>query len=697
MTNDGQSNILNKCEDSGTIDNTNDNTKIIPSHKNVDQSNFIKKENADKGGCPYAAMMDLPDSPADLTKALENDAKKGVPESQEMKDDVPKGVERITKEDLLKGQEMKENVIEGQEMKAAVIEGQEMKANGIKGQEMKANGIEGQEMKANAIEGQEMKETVIEDKETTQDLASNAENDMNKTSKDDHIELEEIFALETLMQISNNIFINTHHSITKDDINITNCKVVIYESNNSSPDLNEGDDEFINMLFYFQNKNYIFFLIYCLNKKNVVYLKFFNPLLIEKENIEAINLFFINNCFPHIVLGLNNGKICLYNHEGVICMQNKFFDCKIKKIFLEHNNNYILFLHENNTVINSNANLIKRALESNNKIMPIDYIFTVNKNIPISHIILRYNNTLDSINRELYSVFGKDDLAKYVNICTSEKVDESEENANNFNGSGNPSYVIASKNMTWAILNIIKPNTKMDFLIKRECYGTSEKLSSKINNFIKNIFIKDTEPLSNTPTNKIHINNTNQNTLVNINNNNYPIYAFNTNMIYTFNDPKRQIIDICVCPWNNYLALALDNLGRLCLYNISRLSILYMWKSYRSAFMSFILKKDYNQITRNINNDNSTSITNTNIFYVTATDKSCKKGIFFYIKPRNLIEIWDINTLYKIYGIRTFDDPILFKFFFKDHDIPNDVYFFNTNTHVFVINSKFEVLHIKWV
>ncbi|CAD2109477.1 hypothetical protein YYG_02432 [Plasmodium vinckei petteri] len=633
MTNDGQSNILNKCEDSGTIDNT----EIIPSHKNVNSTNFIKNENTPKGGCPYAAMVDLPDSPVNLPKVLE----------------------RVTNEDLLEGQEMKQDLYESQEMKENVIESHEMK----------------------------------------KDLPSNAQNDTNNCNEDDHIELEEMFALETLMQISNNIFINTHHSITKDDINIKNCKVVIYESSNSLPDLNEGDDEFINMLFYFQNKNYIFFLIYCLNKKNVVYLKFFNPLLIEKENIESINLFFINNCFPHIVLGLNNGKICLYNHEGVICMQNKFFDCKIKKIFLEHNNNYILFLHENNTVINSNANLIKRALESNNKIMPIDYIFTINKNIPISHIILRYNNTLDSINRELYSAFGKDDLAKYVNICTSEKVDESEENANNFNfnAPGNASYIIASKNMTWAILNIIKPNTKMDFLIKRECYGTSEKLSSKINNFIKNIFVKDSEPLSNPATNKIHINNTNQNMQVNINNNNHPIYAFNTNMIYTFNDPKRQIIDICVCPWNNYLVLALDNLGRLCLYNISRLSILYMWKSYRSAYMSFILKKDNNKIARNINNDNSTTITNTNIFYVTATDKSCKKGIFFYIKPRNLIEIWDINTLYKIYGIRTFDDPILFKFFFKDHDIPNDIYFFNTNTHVFVINSKFEVLHIKWV
>ncbi|CAD2098255.1 Rab3 GTPase-activating protein non-catalytic subunit, putative [Plasmodium vinckei lentum] len=633
MTNDGQSNILNKCKDSGTIDNT----ETIPSHKNVNSTNFIKNENTPKGSCPYAAMVDLPDSPVNLPKVLE----------------------RVTKEDLLEGQEMKQDLSESQEMKENVIESHELK----------------------------------------KDLPSNAQNDMKNSNEDDHIELEEMFALETLMQISNNIFINTHHSITKDDINIKNCKVVIYESNNSLPDLNEGDDEFINMLFYFQNKNYIFFLIYCLNKKNVVYLKFFNPLLIEKENIESINLFFINNCFPHIVLGLNNGKICLYNHEGVICMQNKFFDCKIKKIFLEHNNNYILFLHENNTVINSNANLIKRALESNNKIMPIDYIFTINKNIPISHIILRYNNTLDSINRELYSAFGKDDLAKYVNICTSEKVDESEENANNFNfnAPGNASYIIASKNMTWAILNIIKPNTKMDFLIKRECYGTSEKLSSKINNFIKNIFVKDSEPLSNTATNKIHINNTNQNMQVNINNNNHPIYAFNTNMIYTFNDPKRQIIDICVCPWNNYLVLALDNLGRLCLYNISRLSILYMWKSYRSAYMSFILKKDNNKIARNINNDNSTTITNTNIFYVTATDKSCKKGIFFYIKPRNLIEIWDINTLYKIYGIRTFDDPILFKFFFKDHDIPNDIYFFNTNTHVFVINSKFEVLHIKWV
>ncbi|CAD2098269.1 Rab3 GTPase-activating protein non-catalytic subunit, putative [Plasmodium vinckei brucechwatti] len=643
MTNDGQSNIINKCEDSGTINNT----EIIPSHKNVNPTNFIKNENTPKGGCPYAAMVDLPDSSVDLPKVLE----------------------RVTKEDLIESHEMKENMIESHEMKE------------------------------NMIESHEMKENVIESHEMKKDLPSNAQNDMNTSNENDHIELEEIFALETLMQISNNIFINTHHSITKDDINIKNCKVVIYESSNSLPDFNEGDDEFINMLFYFQNKNYIFFLIYCLNKKNVVYLKFFNPLLIEKENIESINLFFINNCFPHIVLGLNNGKICLYNHEGVICMQNKFFDCKIKKIFLEHNNNYILFLHENNTVINSNANLIKRALESNNKIMPIDYIFTVNKNIPISHIILRYNNTLDSINRELYSAFGKDDLAKYVNICTSEKIDESEENTNNlnFNAPGNASYIIASKNMTWAILNIIKPNTKMDFLIKRECYGTSEKLSSKINNFIKNIFVKDTEPLSNTANNKIHINNTNQNMQVNINNNNHPIYAFNTNMIYTFNDPKRQIIDICVCPWNNYLALALDNLGRLCLYNISRLSILYMWKSYRSAYMSFILKKDDNKITRNINNDNSTTITNTNIFYVTATDKSCKKGIFFYIKPRNLIEIWDINTLYKIYGIRTFDDPILFKFFFKDHDIPNDVYFFNTNTHVFVINSKFEVLHIKWV
>ncbi|KEG03464.1 hypothetical protein YYE_01488 [Plasmodium vinckei vinckei] len=655
MTNDGQSNILNKCDDSGAIDNI----KTIPSHNNVNSTNFIKNENTHKGGCPYAAMMDLSDPPANLPKVLE----------------------RVTKEDLLEGHEVKENEIKESETKKDVVED-----HGIK---------------KDVVEDQGIKKDVVEDQGIKKDVPNDAPNDINSNSEDDHIELEEIFALETLMQISNNIFINTHHSITKDDINIKNCKVVIYESSNSLPDLNEGDDEFINMLFYFQNKNYIFFLIYCLNKKNVVYLKFFNPLLIEKENIESINLFFVNNCFPHIVLGLNNGKICLYNHEGVICMQNKFFDCKIKKIFLEHNNNYILFLHENNTVINSNANLIKHALESNNKIMPIDYIFTVNKNIPISHIILRYNNTLDSINRELYSVFGKDDLAKYVNICTSEKVDESEESTNNLNLNvpGNASYIIASKNMTWAILNIIKPNTKLDFLIRRECYGTSEKLSSKINNFIKNIFVKDSEPLSNTPTNKIHINNTNQNTQININNNNNPIYAFNTNMIYTFNDPKRQIIDICVCPWNNYLVLALDNLGRLCLYNISRLSILYMWKSYRSAYMSFILKKDNNnnKIAKNINNDKSTTISNTNIFYVTATDKSCKKGIFFYIKPRNLIEIWDINTLYKIYGIRTFDDPILFKFFFKDHDIPNDVYFFNTNTHVFVINSKFEVLHIKWV
>ncbi|ETB62157.1 hypothetical protein YYC_00782 [Plasmodium yoelii 17X] len=530
------------------------------------------------------------------------------------------------------------------------------------------------------------------EEETKYNLPNNTENDK--------IKLEEIFALETLMQISNNIFINTNHSITKEDINIKNCKIVIYESNNFLQDSNKGDDEFINMLFYFQNKNYIFFLIYCLNKKNVVYLKFFNPLLIEKENIESINLFFINNCFPHIVLGLNNGKMCLYNHEGVICMQNKFIDCKIKKIFIEYNYNYILFLHENNTVINSNSNLIKHALETNNKILPIDYIFTVNKNIPINHIILRYNNTLDSINRDLYSAFGKNDIVKYINNCTSENVDEFEKNTNSFNLNGprNASYIITSKNMTWAILNIIKPNVKFDFLIKRESYGASEKLSSKINNFIKNIFVKDGESLLNISSNKIHINNFNQNISINnINNNNHSIYAFNTNMIYTFNDPKRQIIDICICPWNNYLVLAIDNLGRLCLYNISRLNILYMWKSYRSAFMSFIIKKNNNQLAKNIKNDNSTKIINSNIFYVTSTDKSYKKGIFFYIKPRNLIEIWDINTLYKIYEIRTFDDPILFKFFFKNHDIPNDVYFFNTNTHVFVINSKFEVLHIKWV
>lgn len=114
---------------------------------------------------------------------------------------------------------------------------------------------------------------------------------------DEKIEVEEVFTLEILIKILSKIFLKGNYSLTKDDINITNCKVMIFESKYHLNNTNDEVEDFINMLFYFQNKNYLIFIIYCLNKKNIVYLNFFNPLLSEKETIEAFNLFFYEQFF----------------------------------------------------------------------------------------------------------------------------------------------------------------------------------------------------------------------------------------------------------------------------------------------------------------------------------------------------------------------------------------------------------------
>ncbi|SBS82880.1 conserved Plasmodium protein, unknown function [Plasmodium ovale curtisi] len=581
-----------------------------------------------------------------------------------------------------------------------------------------------------------MKETYVE-KNIYGDDAEDGENgsdmhykrDGKKTKRaTEMVELEEVFTLEILIKILSKIFMKGNYCITKDDINTKNCKVFIYESKFDLPNLKQVDEEFINMLFYFQNKNYLFFLIYCLNKKNIVYLNFFNPLLNEKESIESLNLFFMNNFFPHIILGLNNGKIFLYNHEGILCMQNKFIDNKIKNITIEHQRDYILFVHENNTIVNSNIHLIKRALDKNAKTIPFDYVFSINKNMSINHIILRYDNTPDVLKKDIYSVYNKDDLMRYIN-------DNLHTNMFHNIHNGNINYIVTSKNITLSVLHLVKQNSHNDFLSKKESFSTSEKLSSKINNFIKNIFTKRNDssaalgaassaassaasgagsssasPTSSSaslatlgtasasPAGAIYSLEGITPSMISPNSSSGSMDIHNTSIVYSFNDPKRQIIDICICPWNNNLILALDNLGRICLFNISTLTILYMWKSYRSAFMSFIQKKKarcYND--NNSESDKCCNGNNQGKHSTIVTASQFDKGIFFYLKTRNLIEIWDIKTLHKIFCVRTYEDPAIFKIFFMDHDVPNKIYFFNTDHHVFLMNPNFELFHIKWV
>lgn len=543
------------------------------------------------------------------------------------------------------------------------------------------------------------------------------------------IKLEEVFTLEILIKILSKIFVKGNYCITKEDINTKNCRVMIFESKLDMAHYKKnGDEEFINMLFYFYNKNYLFFIVYCLNKKNIVYLNFFNPLLSEKESIESINLFFINNFFPHIILGLNNGKVFLYNHEGIICMQNKFVDSKVKLIFVERQKEYILFVYENNTVVNTNLYLIKRALESNSKILPLDYSFTVNKNIIINHIFLRNNNySADVFKKDLYCIYSRDDLSRYITDAIISHHPQ-------WNRIANANYVITSKTMTISILCLIRQNaTNNDLLTKKENFGASEKLSSRINNFLKNMFTKKndtssgmvtTSPSSGGMTSQsmapsggsastalslpspgsascstgaqitepsaiIPQHNT-SNTYGSVTDN------LTSQIVHCFNDAKRQIIDICICPWNQNLVLALDNLGRICLINICTLNILHMWKSYRSAFMSFIQKRKLS--TRPSANLSKGAI-------VTGTDATGNgenedqmddKAIFFYLKTRNLIEIWDLRTLHKVYSVRTYEDPQLFKIFFADHNVPNKIYFFSTSHHVFLMNTNFELFHVKW-
>ncbi|GAB66099.1 hypothetical protein PCYB_082600 [Plasmodium cynomolgi strain B] len=443
------------------------------------------------------------------------------------------------------------------------------------------------------------------------------------------IKLEEVFTLEILIKILSKIFVKGNYCITKEDINTKNCRVMIFESKLDMPNLKKnGDEEFINMLFYFLNKNYLFFI----------------------ESIESINLFFINNFFPHIILGLNNGKVFLYNHEGIICMQN--MDSKIKLIFVERHKEYILLVYENNTVVNTNIYLIKRALESNSKILPLDYSFTVNKNMTINHIFLRNNNySPDIFKKDLYCIYTRDDLARYITDAIISHQPQ-------YNRIGNANYVITSKTMTISILCLIRPNASNDLLTKKENFGASEKLSSRINNFLKNMFTKKNDSSS----------------------------------------AMRQIIDICICPWNQNLVLALDNLGRICLFNICTLSILHMWKSYRSAFMSFIQKRKL--ATRHLASlSKGGGVTSTNGSRTgngENGDQLDDKAILFYLKTRNLIEIWDIKTLHKVYSVRTYEDPHLFKIFFADHNVPNKIYFFSTSHHVFLMNTNFELFHVKW-
>ncbi|CRG94220.1 conserved Plasmodium protein, unknown function [Plasmodium gallinaceum] len=479
----------------------------------------------------------------------------------------------------------------------------------------------------------------------------------DENSSDKKIQIEEVFTLEILIKILSKIFLKGNYCITKEDINIKNCKVKIFESKNHLRNVKDEDDNFINIIFYFLNKNYLFFIIYCLNKKNVVYLNFFNPLLYEKEKIEVFNLFFINNFFPHIIFGLNNGKVLLYNHEGIICMHNKFIESKIKNIFIENQKDYILFLHENNIIVNSNTHIIKSAIEKNLKILPFDYIFSINKNICINHIILRCDNSNDFYKKDVYSMYNKDDLICYLNNTIKNIPNNNNTNIN---------YIVTSNSTTLSIFNIVKQNCQNEFLSRKENFSISEKISSKINSFIKNIFTKRSE----------------SNDINALNNNSSTIDILNSNIVHCFNDPKRNIIDICICPWNSYLILALDNLGRISLFNISTLNILYIWKSYRSAFMAFVEKISPS------NDQKPFYDLNSNYF---------NKGILFYLKTRNLIEIWDFNTLNKIYSVRTYEDPTFLKIFFVDNNSPNKIFFFNSNHHVFLMNTKFELFYLKWI
>ncbi|CRG99715.1 conserved Plasmodium protein, unknown function [Plasmodium relictum] len=483
------------------------------------------------------------------------------------------------------------------------------------------------------------------------------QNNSIKNNSDKQIKIEEVFTLEILIKILSKICLKGNYCITKDDINITNCKVMIFESKYHLRNAKDESDNFINIIFYFINKNYLFFIIYCLNKKNVVYCNFFNPLLYEKETIEVFNLFFINNFFPHIIFGLNSGKVLLYNHEGMICMHNKFIDNKIKNIFIENQKDYILFLHDNNIIVNSNINIIRRAIEKNLKILPFDYIFSINKNICINHIILRCDNSNDFFKKDVYSMYNKDDLMCYIN----NSINSIPNNNNN-----NINYIVTSKNITLSIFNIVKQNNQNEFISKKENFSISQKISSKINNIIKNIFTKRSE----------------SNDMSALNNNSSTIDILNSNVVHCFNDPKRNILDICICPWNPYLILALDNLGRISLYNISTLNILYIWKSYRLAFMSFVEK------INSPNDQKPFHDLDSNYF---------DKGILFYLKSRNLIEIWDFKTLNKVYSIRTYEDPTLLKIFFDDNNSPNKILLFNSNHHVFLMNTKFELFHLKWI
>ncbi|VWU52513.1 Rab3 GTPase-activating protein non-catalytic subunit, putative [Hepatocystis sp. ex Piliocolobus tephrosceles] len=629
------------------------------------------------------------------------------------------------------------------------------------------------------------------------------ENDNNgNNGRDDPVKgsiiIEEVLTLETLISILNKIYDKENEYIYKSDINSSNCKLMLFEFRNELTNGKEKNEELVNILFYFKNKNYFFFLIYCLRKKHIVYLKIFNPLINEKESIESFNIIFINDFFPHIIFGLNNGKVLLYNHEGILCMQNKFIDNKIKNIVTEYEQDYILIVYENNIIVNSNIYIIKEALIENSKILPYDYTFSINKNMYINHILLRYdnNNILDIFKKQIYSIYNKEDLVRYIhdNIYTGyDNVHDITYGNNNMYGNvqgcmygnvyggmyantyGNTlnndnqhinqhsnqhsnqhinqtidaHYILTSKNMTLSIINIMKQQVPNTFISKKENMNTSEKLSTKINTFIKNIFTKKTDQNNNMHNNASSFTNTNSkgvnvmNTFVNnsINNTNInnkytgPIEILNSNIIYGFNDANRSILNICICPWNNNLMLALDNLGRIGLYNISTLNILYMWKSYRLAFMSFISKQksvqnksnDKSIDTVHVNdsnhcNGNNNNIVDTTINYNKKTNNSDKynnnisktnvehyehnndlffnqfdKGIFFYIKSRSLIEIWDINTLHKIYSVRTYSDPELLKHFVDDCDSSHNIYFFNTNHHVFLLNSNFELFHLKWV
>lgn len=85
-------------------------------------------------------------------------------------------------------------------------------------------------------------------------------------------------------------------------------------------------------------------------------------------------------------------------------------------------------------------------------------MFTINKNISLSHIILRCDNSYDLLKKELYTMYNKEDLMRYIN-------DNINTNPNTY--SGNINYIITSKTITLSILNIIKPNTPNDFLSRK--------------------------------------------------------------------------------------------------------------------------------------------------------------------------------------------------------------------------------------